>query len=235
MPEIPKRDKKCVECGAPAQCLFTEVEGGKAVGSMVLCNDCALKKGMPPPSPWTDTPFSKLGFLVSFFGYSLRRRDNLDAVHGFLKSLTGEDLPAQPSVWRQWLKEHPGFEVEEEKFSEILSALGFRVGPPSRTGLFAETDLSSMISFLQRIPENKLEFLVNVLEEAIESSERGPTIHAHLKEITGEDLPCDYAAWWKWMEEHLTDIKIDDEKLRRAITELEIGLSEIDRKVLGLE
>jgi hypothetical protein len=64
-------------------------------------------------------------FLMTMMEDAVKRNENVALVHGYLKKLTGQDLPPVPEVWREWARVHSeGMRIDESQFREMLSELG---------------------------------------------------------------------------------------------------------------
>jgi hypothetical protein len=199
--QIPKSDKKCVRCGAPAEVHFIDVKCRKITRHKPLCIKCAMKEALPLPTG--NTPVQMLGLLASMLDHGTWCRENISTIHAKLKDLTRKDLPAKAAAWKQWLKEHP----EEAKVDagECLQAL---------------RELGFSDEYLLRRKEDKLEFLVKVLEHSIECAKNLSTVHAHMKELTGKNLPADSLAWKRWMKEHPEELEVDRKEWQKIFPPL---------------
>ena len=197
MPQIPKSDKKCAKCGAPAEVTMTDVKGGKGTGERPLCNCCAMEEGF-----WfTNTPARRFALFVQTLQQAAKAGEDTSPILAQMKKLTGQDLPADPSAWWKWLREHPeDVRLDDDEFYEALSKLQIR--------------------FFDSTPRGRVELLLAMLETATERGGDVSQALARIKAATGKELPAEPEAWRQWMNEHPEEVVINNEQFLLTLSEL---------------
>jgi hypothetical protein len=195
----PQDDKKCTRCGAPAEVTFVDVEGGKTAGEKVLCSACAMKEGLCI----TGSPAGRFVILVQALEHEKTAGGDTSRIHAVLKRLSGQDLPAEPAQWREWMREHPEKAVlTDDVFYNALSELDIKFFDSSHRG--------------------RAELLVALLDARLRHGEDASGLAAGMIELTGKNLPADPQVWREWMRSSPAEVRVDPQKFIDMLTEMGI-------------